>query len=399
MDVRSSEPYWLIKNAFKKSYPSLDESIDTDILVIGGGITGALITYQLLKEGKEVVLIDRRDVCNGSSAASTAMLQYEIDIPLHQLIEMRGAETAVSSYKNCEKAISDLKKIIDEIDSKCHFEFKKSIYFSSDKKDIKMLETEFATREANGFGVKWLDKLALQRLGLEAYGGIESDSGAEMDPYKLAYDLLKFCAKKGVKIFDRSDIKTVRQDHKKMVAITAQKQTIKASHVIHCTGYESVKTVSQKIVDLKSTYAMASEAFENLPAAFQHHIYWNTSSPYLYFRATSDNRIIVGGGDECFKNAKKRDALLDKKWNYLYNQFQECFPSINFRPDYIWAGTFGETKDGLPYMGRPKPDVNEHYVLGFGGNGITYSVMAMEAILHSLNQTRHRFLDDYRFDR
>jgi len=134
VNLRSNEPYWLIKNALDQSYPSLDKSIETDILVIGSGITGALIAWQLINEGKEVVLVDRRDVCNGSSAVSTALLQYEIDVPLHQLIKQRSVETALSSYRNCEKAIFDLKKIVDKIQSKCHFEFKKSIYFASAKK-------------------------------------------------------------------------------------------------------------------------------------------------------------------------------------------------------------------------------------------------------------------------
>ena len=105
MDIRSNEPYWLIKNALNKSYPSLNADLETEILIVGGGITGALIAYSLIKEGKKVVLIDRRDVCSGSSAASTAMLQYEIDVSLHELIKQRGLTPAVSSYKSCEKAI------------------------------------------------------------------------------------------------------------------------------------------------------------------------------------------------------------------------------------------------------------------------------------------------------
>jgi glycine/D-amino acid oxidase-like deaminating enzyme len=399
MDIRSYEPYWLIKNAFKKSYPSLQDPVSTEVLVIGGGITGALITYQLLKEGRKVVLVDRRDVCNGSSAASTSMLQYEIDVPLHKLIEQRGEEVSVSSYKSCEKAIFDLKNIVGEIKSKCHFEFKNSVYFTTSRRDLKMLEEEFRVREKFGFEVAWLDKSSLEKLGLNARGAILSRSGAVMDPYKFTSDLLKLCAKKGAVIFDRTEIKKIRQKSGKMFAITPEKFAIKADHIIHCTGYESVNTVSKKIVDLKSTYALASEAFDDFPTSFDNHIFWDTSSPYLYFRGTSDKRIIVGGGDERFKNASARDALLDKKWEFLSNKFQQNFPSIAFRPDYIWAGTFGETEDGLPYIGRPKPAINEHYVLGFGGNGITYSVMAMDAINDSLNSRPHPFLDYYRFER
>ncbi len=399
MDVRSNEPYWLIKNALVKSYSSLKKDIDTEVLIIGGGITGALIAYKLINEGKKVVLIDKRDVCNGSSAASTAMLQYEIDTPLHELIEQRGLTCAVSSYQNCEKAIFDLKNIVDKIKSDCQFEFKKSIYFSSTKKDVSFLEKEFEARKQHGFKVKWLSKEKLGKLGLIAEAGIESESGAVMDTYKFANDLLKYCSDKGLLIFDRTELKSVKNNNENQVVITKDDFKIQTRHIVHCTGYESVETLDEDIVKLKSTYALASEAFKKIPKAFQDHIYWNTSEPYLYFRGTEDGRIIMGGGDEDFKNAKKRDALLPKKEKRLIKEFNKCFPEIKFELDYSWAGTFGETKDGLPYLGKPDPETSEHYILGFGGNGITFSVMGMEAIFNSLENTPHPYLEYYKFGR
>lgn len=144
---------------------------------------------------------------------------------------------------------------------------------------------------------------------------------------------------------------------------------------------------------------MASEAFETIPKAFKERIYWNTDAPYLYFRSTDDNRIVMGGGDRDFKNAMRRDALLPKKEKELAKSFKKCFPEIEFIADYSWAGTFGETKDGLPYFGKTDPDKNEHYILGFGGNGITFSVMGMDAIVHSINKTPHPYLEYYKFNR
>ncbi|MBT0608201.1 NAD(P)/FAD-dependent oxidoreductase [Aequorivita echinoideorum] len=399
MDVRSNEPYSLIKNALPKSYPSLKKSISTEVLIIGGGITGALIAYQLLKEGKKVVLVERRDICSGSSAASTSMLQYEIDVPLHKLIEQVGLTCAVSSYQNCENAIKELKKVIVDIQSHCGFEYKKSVYFASSKKDISFLEREFEARKSHGFNVKWLSKEKIKSLGLKAYAAIESKTGAVMDVYKLANDLLIYCEEKGASIFDRTEISEIKQKKNLLLAITNDGKTIEAGHIVHCTGYESTETLKENIVDLKSTYALATEAFEKVPKPFKKRIFWNTDSPYLYFRATDDNRIIMGGGDRDFKNAARRDALLHKKEKELSKSFKKCFPEIPFYPDYSWAGTFGETKDGLPFFGKPDADKNEHYILGFGGNGITFSVMGMEAIVHSINETPHPYLEYYKFSR
>ncbi|GEQ85881.1 oxidoreductase [Patiriisocius marinistellae] len=400
MDLRSNEPFWLIKNAMDTSYPSLTEDVSSQIVIIGGGITGSLIAYQLLLKKYNVILIEKRDVFNGSSAASTAMLQYEVDVPLHELIEQCGLTLAVSSYKACEKAIFTLYDLSKEIKSNCNFELKNSIYFTTNKRDVEYLKTEFKIRKEHGFDVLWLENKELTALGIkDGLAGIKSKSGGCMDPYKFTQDLLKVCVKKGLQIYDRTEIDTINQTNEKLTLKTKDGKKITTEHVVHCTGYESSYTLKENIVKLKSTYALASETLKSIPKSFKDNLFWDTSKPYLYFRNTQDGRIIMGGGDENFKNAKARDGLLEKKSKNLSKQFNETFPDIPFITDYNWAGTFGETKDGLPYMGKPDATKNEHYILGFGGNGITFSIMGMEAIVASIENTPHPFLEYYKFGR
>ncbi len=399
MKLRSTETFWPLKSAMRYSYPSIDQDLNTEILIIGGGITGALIAYKLINEGKKIVLVDRRDICNGSTAASTALLQYEIDISLHELIKIRGLECAVDSYKNGKQAIFDLRNIIEDIKSDCQFEFKKSIYYCSFKKDIPFLKHEFKTRKQHGFNVNWLEKSDLKEMGLNAMAAIESKTAAVVDPYRLANDLLHYCEQKGMKIFDRTNISSIQSQTKKLIAHTENKHLITANHIIHCSGYESTETLTEKVVDLKSTYVIASEALPELPNSFKNAIFWDTSSPYFYFRSTADNRIIMGGGDEEFKDPLRRDKLLEKKEQFLLREFNKKFTNINFKIDYSWAGTFGETQDGLPYFGKPNPNKNEHYVLGFGGNGITFSIVGMNSILDSINGKKNLDLEYYRFGR
>lgn len=399
MKLRSTETLWPIKNAMKNSYPSIDSDVSTAILIIGGGITGALTAFKLINEGKKIILIDRRDVCGGSTAGSTALLQYEIDVPLHQLIKLRGAKCALDSYRNGKKAIFDLRNIIDSLGCECDFEFKKSIYFTTLKKDVPYLKNEFKMRKQHGFDITWLNKYELQKMGLNGIAALESKTAAVMDPYKLASDLLHYCHERGMQIFDRSNVTAIQHQKGRFIVHTENKHTIKADHVIHCTGYESVETLEEKVVDLKSTYVIASESMQDLPANFKNTIFWDTASPYNYIRTTADNRIIMGGGDEEFKDANRRDKLLPKKEEYLLKQFKKRFPEIDFKIDYSWAGTFGETKDGLPYFGKPNPKKNEHYILGFGGNGITFSVIGMNSILDSINNKKNIDLDYYRFGR
>ena len=156
MKLKSSEPFWLVKNGIINSYPSLRENLDTDILIVGGGITGSLIAHQCIEDGYKTVLIDRREIGHGSTSATTSMLQYEIDVPLHQLIHLIGEKAAVDSYWACYKSIDDLKKIAKQVKSDCGFKKKESLYFAALKKDVTWLKEEFEARKKIGMPVKWL---------------------------------------------------------------------------------------------------------------------------------------------------------------------------------------------------------------------------------------------------
>src|SRR5690606_6664874 len=174
MKITSFEPFWLVKNGLIQSYPSLKKSIKTDVLIIGGGITGSLIAHQCVNDGYDTVLIDKREIAHGSTSATTSMLQYEIDVPLYKLIDLIGENNAVKSYKVCYKSIDRLEKIVREIGSTCGFKKKESLYFAASKKDSKWLYKEFEARKKYGLNVSWLTDVDIRdRYRLhKTYGGI-----------------------------------------------------------------------------------------------------------------------------------------------------------------------------------------------------------------------------------
>jgi NADPH-dependent 2,4-dienoyl-CoA reductase/sulfur reductase-like enzyme len=90
MDLISAHPFWPLNSGLIRSYPRLQSDLQCEVLVLGAGITGALCAYHLAKAGMDVAVLDKRDVASGSTSASTAMLQYEIDTPLTGLIGSMG---------------------------------------------------------------------------------------------------------------------------------------------------------------------------------------------------------------------------------------------------------------------------------------------------------------------
>ncbi len=402
MKLKSPEPFWLVKDGLKHSYPSLRENIETEILIIGGGITGSLLAHQMIKDGYKTVLVDRREIGNGSTSATTSMLQYEIDVALFKLSEMIGKEGAEKSYWACYDSIDDLQNIAKEVKSDCGFEKKKSLYFAALKKDVPLLKKEFEARKTAGFPVKWLseDDINKQFKIENTFGGILSEQGGSIDAFCLAHDILHYNYKKGLQIFDKTDI--IKFDYRKtgVTATTDYGNTIKAKKVIFCNGFESTEIIKDKFVDLLSTYAIVGEQCDKeYNKELNGLLVWNTADPYIYMRTTDDNRILIGGEDEEFVNAQKRDALLFDKEKKLVRKIDKYLPENNFRTDFVWAGTFGETKDGLPYIGEHPNFPSAYFVLGFGGNGITFSVIGMAMASDFLKGKKHELSEYFRFRR
>jgi len=401
MDIRSNEPFWLVKNGLISSYPSLKEDINCDILVVGGGITGSLIAHQMVQDGYETVLIDRREIGNGSTSVTTSMLQYEIDVPLFQLENQVGRVGAIMSYKACHDAIDKLDELATEINSKAGFERKKSLYFASRRSDRNLLQKELKARSAAGFEVTWLDPSEIydEYQIRNTYSGILSQQGASVDAFRLAHDLLDFNIKKGLRVFDKSNIKRVKYQKSDNIAITDSGHNIVARKIIYCPGYEAVELIKNDFVSLKSTFAMVSEPNEEAYKRLENLLVWNTDEPYLYLRTTTDHRLLVGGGDENYKNAARRDAMISRKEGELFKALGKFMHDYPFYRDFNWAGTFGETKDGLPYIGTHKHFTNTYFVLGFGGNGITFSVAGMAMASAWMLNKDHLLSEYFKFNR
>lgn len=386
MDLRSQYPYWLLKNGLAHTYPALDENIDTEVAIIGAGITGALVGYHLCKAGVAVVFVDRRHVGMGSTCASTALLQYEIDTPLHLLADMIGEKNASRSYELCAESILKLQAICqDELPDDVAFVRKKSLFHASVTKDVALLEKEYAARKNLGMDIKWLDKPDIQAgFGFSAPAALLSGLAAQVDAYQLTQALLQACLRMGAKVFDTTTVTEIVHERRGVALQTDRRFGIKARRLVMASGYESRDHLPDKsIISLNSTFAIISKPIpgkENAEFWQGDALVWETAHPYLYMRTTADRRILIGGKDEPFYNPGKRDALLHKKKRQLEAAFAKKLPHLPFITDFYWAGTFAETKDGLPYISTLPQMPHTYFALGFGGNGITFSLISAEII-------------------
>lgn len=400
MRLRTYESFWLLKNGLLYSYPLLEKNIKTSIAVIGGGITGALISDALVEKHYSVVLLDKRDIGQGSTSATTSMLQYEIDTPLIDLADMVGEEGAAACYKEGVRAINELAGLVKKYRIKCDFEKKYSLYFAHNKTAARKLQQEFEIRNKYKLGVQWLSPSKVKAdYGLISEGAILSDTAASVDAYKLTHELIQRNIKKGMQVYDQTDITAMDFKGQKVTLTTAEGFNIICDKVIFCSGFESTEILKEKVADLFFTYASISEPGIKVKKKMKDTLVWNTADPYLYMRTTGEGRLIIGGEDTEKHVEAGQQKQKEKKAKKLQQKLEEILPGIHFIEDFSWAGTFGSTKDGLPYIGESPEYKNALFVLGFGGNGITFSVQGRKIITDLLAGKQNTLAQFYRFGR
>src|SRR5690606_18413628 len=154
----------------------------------------------------------------------------------------------------------------------------------SRKKHVKDLRKEYETRLKYDFPVTWLESNQIKEVyGLNNnYGGILSKKGGSMDAFRMTHDLLRYNAKRGLKIYDKTELKNILYKKVGVESKTHNGNTIKASKVIFCTGYEITEVIKEKIVDLLSTYVIIGERQDIFPSSIKDTLFWNTEDPYLY---------------------------------------------------------------------------------------------------------------------
>ena len=403
MDLTSGAPFWIIRDGLPAVYPKLKRDRVCDVAVIGGGITGALVAHRFTQEGIHIVLVEGREIGHGSTGATTALIQYEIDSSLCDLTDRVGQAHAVRSYELCQEAVRGIERLATEVGDGdgCGYRRKKSLYLASRPRDRAILQQECEARRRMGIEVEFLDRQDIaQRFSFQRPAALLSQLAGEVDAYRLTHKLIAAAVSRGLEVYDRTVVSGIETHNEGVELTTKDGCHVRARKVVFATGYETPEYLDQRIVKLNSTFALATAVVDGFDGWGEDQcLIWETARPYFYARTTSDGRIIMGGADRPFATAHKQDKLLSRQTARLRSQFTKLFPRIAIDVDWSWGGTFGETKDGLPYIGTVSQFPHGYFALGYGGNGITFSYIAANLLLDLYLQRRNPDLEIFRFDR
>ena len=351
-----------------------------DVIVLGAGISGSLVAESLTEDGHSVLVLDRRRPARGSTTASTALLQHELDQPLVRLSKKVGELEAITAYRRSKLALHALHERATRLDIRAELAVRDALYLAGDVLDEDGLERERALRSRAGFEVTTIDRKTLRATyGLRGAAALRSFGDLVANPVALSRGFLRAAVARGahvawpVTVIERAE----RRDH--VALLLEDGRRLHARHVVLATGYELAEGVPTRGHHILSTFAIATHVQRRVPWATEC-LVWEASDPYLYLRTTPDGRVLCGGGDEEIATEEARDALLADKTRWLESRLATLAPGLDARAAFAWCGFFGASDDGLPSLGLLPGHRRTHGLLGYGGNGITFSMLAAQLI-------------------
>jgi glycine/D-amino acid oxidase-like deaminating enzyme len=383
-NLQTGRTYWQSRPVPRIPVAPLRADQHTEVLVIGAGMTGAMAAEALTAAGLRVTIIDRRGPLQGATAATTALLQYEIDMPLTMLQKTLGHVDAARAWRRSELGLESLTAKVQSLGIRCAYKRVSSLYLAGPMLDAAGLAHECQARNAIGLHTAYLTCQALQeRYGIRRGAALRSFDTLSVDPLKLAAGFLRHALINGAQLFAPVTAEDVELGPEQVAVRTGAGPVLTARSVVCATGYEMPTAVRTTRHTVHSTYAIATKPQPKKLWPDHCHI-WEAAVPYLYARTTPDGRVICGGEDEAFQDEETRDALLAHKTARLEQKLRRLFPQLDCHAAFAWCGSFGATPTGLPTIGAIPGMPGCFTILAFGGNGITYSRIAAEVITAQL---------------
>ena len=362
-------------NKVEKQYNYLTEDIETEVIIVGGGVTGSILGYYFSKEGIDSVILEKSRIAHGSTSITTSLLQYELDSNLMALTEVEPLEYAINSYKLGTKALDEIEKFIKEYGNKCNYVKRDTLLYTAKDLEKKELYEEYKLRKENGFNVRFISEEE-NPFSFNLKAGVYGiEGGAELDPFKYTHHLLEVACSKGLRVYENTAVIDVKYNKDYVEAITSYNHKVKGKILVLATGFNTELFTERNFGVKTYTYNIATKPLKNIEGWFNNVLIRDNESTYNYFRTTPDNRIIAGGEDTPF-TTNFNPKIATEKYDILEQRIKNMFnKNCDIEIEYKYCGAFDSTKDNLGFIGKDPNNDKLWYGLGYGANGILFAIL------------------------
>ncbi len=339
--------FWFDQAPDQLRFPKLEKAAAADVVVVGAGLAGVLTAYHLHKAGKKVILLEQNHVATGDTGFTTAFITRVLDADIPKLVQWYGVTKVKAIYQAYAAAQQQLINIIQHEQIECDFVSAPSTWYTDQSvwNIIQQLDDQ----------ATWVDG---------AHPGIRFDNEGSFHVRKFILSLL---TKTKLPVYEETMVTNIQVDAKK-VLVTTSEGKVATKQVIITTGLPTGFPELQPLFTPQLTYVIAARYAT--PIAIGAGQYWDSATPYHYWRMLDDSTIMLGGEDNNMTSA--HDTLVQWLSQIISGQY-----TITHR----WSGSLFETEDSLPYiMSHPHYHGQVWFACGFGGNGMVGSAVAAQLL-------------------
>jgi glycine/D-amino acid oxidase-like deaminating enzyme len=378
--TRYGDSPWLLNfpDSRRPNHPRLRGEHDCDVAIVGGGLTGAATAHACAMAGLRTIVLEAGRVGSGSSGRTVGLLLPEPGPAFRDLQQAHGLRVARTMFESWRRASLDAAALLRRLSVQCALAPLETVTVAGDEKTLRR---EFDARAAAGVAGRWLTSTQSRTsLQIQTAAGLRLDDAFGLDPVRACLGLAAAARKRGAKFAESTSIRKVTFG-KHGVELIAEGATIRAGTVVVTTGTATVEfNPLRRHFTRRERYLVLTEP---LPAAMRKQLMpggvtiRDLQVPRHRLRWTADHRLLMAGADQDEPPARNRAAVLVQRTGQLMYELLTMYPAISgLRPEFGWEMTYGDTADGVMYVGPHRNYPHHLFALGGNSNSVTGAFLA-----------------------
>ncbi|WP_077325106.1 FAD-dependent oxidoreductase [Virgibacillus siamensis] len=368
-------------------FPALEENIQVDVCIVGGGITGITAAYLLADEGLEVAVLEANQLLNGTTGHTTAKITAQHGLIYDELITNLGKSKAKLYYEANMHALRFVKETVKKLKIDCDFSDQDAYMYATSEEYADKINKEMKAYKKLGIDGGNAETIPLD---VSIKNAVVMHNQAQFHPLKYLTHLTQVMKEKGVQIYENTTAVNVETGEHPAV-LTRNDCRVTAKHVLACSHfpfYEGLGFYSTRMYADRS-YIVAAKPKKDFPGG----MYISAGKPTRSMRSVTINgeeMILVVG--ESHKTGQGKDTM---KHYQALEDFGEHVFGLKDIP-YRWSAQDLTTLDKVPYIGeittgQPNILIATGYRKWGMSNGTAAALLLRDIVLDKKNPFRDLF--------
>ncbi|WP_238941845.1 FAD-dependent oxidoreductase [Bacillus sp. REN10] len=367
------------------SFPSLEQNVFADVVIVGGGITGIVTAYLLTKAKRKVVLLEGTKLVNGTTGHTTAKMTAQHNLIYYELMQNFGKEQARLYYEANQEAITWVKQTIQDETIDCDWLDEIAYVYTNAEQETKTVKEEAYRYEELGIDGGIASTLPWKTPFKQA---VQMNNQGQFHPIKFLRPLVQFITEHGGEIYEQTVAKDIEKGDKSAVITLDGKRAV-GDHIViasHFPFYDSGFYFTKMYAN--RSYVIAIKPKKAFPGG----MYITAEKPTRSVRSAmyqGEEVLLIGG--EGHKTGQ--DHPTEERYQALIDFAEKEFGIKELL--FTWSTQDLMTLDNIPYIGKVNNAENIYTATGFKKWGMTSSIVSSlllsDLILNKQNRYEELF--------